>query len=451
MLYTSLVLLAVSSGAFAAPALSRRTNNDLLVMKFADVLEQMESEFYSQAIAKFQEPDFTTAGFTSSQIPLEQFSSIHADEQTHSTGLQAAIKSAGDMPVTTCKFSFDSVLGDVSTMAAVGRVVENVGVGAYLGAAHLISDPVLLTTAGSILTVEARHQTILNVLSSTGSAIPAAFDIALKPEEVLAIASPFISGCDLGITANPNLAVTNTGNVGPGTLLTFSSPAMNGSVSQESLFCQMIVGGAPVAIPLPLSQCIVPDGINGPVALFITNDVQPLANDVVNRASDKLVAGPTIAFIDTKPQMLGQLARSGITSGSGNSTDSASSVTRTVSPSEATSILEGASSTTIIGVSSVAPTSTATGASSTESAATASATDAASSSAGKSAATDGSGASGTATATASSPTASGGASNIFVGSSNGPNLYKGDTLGGVVIDGWSMVAMPSSSSSPNKN
>ena len=85
-------------------------------------------------------------------------------------------------------------------MAATARVVENVGVGAYLGAAHLVSDPQLLTAAGSILTTEARHQTMLNLLSGGGTAIPQAFDIALLPQQVLAIASPFISGCDLGIT-----------------------------------------------------------------------------------------------------------------------------------------------------------------------------------------------------------------------------------------------------------
>ena len=84
-------------------------------------------------------------------------------------------------------------------MAPIARVVENLGVGAYLGAAHLITDPALLTAAGSILTVEARHQTILNVLNN-GVSIPQAFDIALLPNEVLAVAGAFISGCDTGIT-----------------------------------------------------------------------------------------------------------------------------------------------------------------------------------------------------------------------------------------------------------
>lgn len=93
----------------------------------------------------------------------------------------------------------------------------------------------------------------------------------------------------------------------------------------------MLVGGLPCTISLPLSQCVVPQGINGPVALWITSDSQPLVNDPINRATDKLVAGPTIAFIDTVPQILGQLAR---TLGG-----SPPNVTSTITPDQATSIL----------------------------------------------------------------------------------------------------------------
>ncbi|KAG6897686.1 hypothetical protein C0992_012435, partial [Termitomyces sp. T32_za158] len=315
---------------------------------FADVLEQLENSFYSQAISKFQDSDFTTAGFSSSQIPIEQFKNIQSDEASHSQTLQAAIKSLGETPITGCNFDFSSVLNDVSTMAATARVVENVGVSAYLGGATLLTDPVLLDAAGSILTTEARHQTILNVLSGTGTAIPAGFDIPFTPSEVLAVASPFMSGCNVPIPANTPLSITNAGTVAPGTLLTFKASTLNGTIPDSSMFCQMLVGGASMSISLPFSQCVVPD-INGPVALFITSDGQPLLNNVRDRAQNNIVAGPTVAFIDTKPEVLGQLIRTG-----SNSTSQSTS-TLTISPSQAASIVSSAG-----GASGTGSTATAT-------------------------------------------------------------------------------------------
>lgn len=84
-------------------------------------------------------------------------------------------------------------------MVATARLVEYVGVSAYLGASSIVSDKDLLVTAAEVLTVEARHQTILNILIGA-TAIPQAFDMALLPPSVLAIASGFISGCTLPIT-----------------------------------------------------------------------------------------------------------------------------------------------------------------------------------------------------------------------------------------------------------
>ena len=95
----------------------------------------------------------------------------------------------------------------------------------------------------------------------------------------------------------------------------------------------MLVGGLPFTISLPLSKCAVPDGINGPVALFVTSDSQPLINNPRDRATDKLVAGPTIAFVDTKPQILGQLARS--------PPGAPPTVTSTVSPGQIKTLLSG--------------------------------------------------------------------------------------------------------------
>ena len=37
------------------------------------------------------------------------------------------------------------------------------------------------------------------------------------------------------------------------------------SLPLQELFCQMLVGGMPTSLPLPLDQCVVPEGIEGQV------------------------------------------------------------------------------------------------------------------------------------------------------------------------------------------
>jgi hypothetical protein len=416
---TAFIALSAPFLVSAAPArfYGKRSEADILVFKFADVLEQLETQFYQQAIDKFQDSDFIDAGFPDTQIPVEQFLQILEDESTHSVVLQAALRSWGEEPITSCAFNFDSALTDVATMAATARVVENVGVAAYLGAASLLTDPLLLTAAGSILTVEARHQTILNVLSGSGTAIPSAFDIALTPSEVLALATPFISGpCDLGVPANPVLSITNTGLVGPGTLLTFSADGLNGST--EGFHCQMLVGGAFATLSFPIEQCVVPD-INGPVALWITSDGQPLINNVRDRSTAQLIAGPTFAFIDTRPEVLGSLARSGADLPDIEESTS----TRTISPEEASSIIAGIGIQTQAADDSEA-TATATDFSAAEST---SADSAATSSAADASSTD-------------APDPANLEAAPAAGSPGGPSTFTGLSQdGAVTVNGWTNV------------
>ena len=56
--------------------------------EFADVLEQFESQFYQQALQKFQSSDFTAAGFVDAQVPIQQFTAIQSDEASHQTALE---------------------------------------------------------------------------------------------------------------------------------------------------------------------------------------------------------------------------------------------------------------------------------------------------------------------------------------------------------------------------
>ncbi len=100
----------------------------------------------------------------------------------------------------------------------------------------------------------------------------------------------------------------------------------------------MLVGGAPFSISLALDQCVVPADINGPVAIWVTSDDQPLNNNARDRGSNAIVAGPLIAFIDTKPESLGQLVRN---NGAGTPPPS----TSTMPPAQASSLLSSLSGT----------------------------------------------------------------------------------------------------------
>jgi hypothetical protein len=346
-----LVVVLLVSVVVSAVPLKRATDPATLqVLNFAFVLENLETEFYKQALSKFKSSDFSSAGFKSVDAVVEEITVIQSDEASHVTAIETIIVAFGSKPPSGCSFDFSAALTDVSTMVTIARVVENVGVGAYLGAAHLVQDPRVLTAAASIVTIESRHQTILNIFEAA-SPISQSFDLALLPNEVLAIAGSFIKGCDLGIPANPALTVTNKGTVTAGTSLSFSSPALNSST--KNFHCQMLAGGMPFSLSLPLSQCVVPQGLEGVVAIFITADDQPLNGGAVDRQSNAIVAGPVVTFIDIQIDSLGGLVRdkgkSG-SSGSGSSNSSSSSNSTSNSPPSSnsnSSVSSFASTTTV--------------------------------------------------------------------------------------------------------
>ncbi|WVW84033.1 hypothetical protein I302_106061 [Kwoniella bestiolae CBS 10118] len=293
-----------SAAVAAATAGNADASNDLTVVKFAALAESLEKRFYETALAKFDAQAFTDAGFLDGQGIFDQIQVITTDEATHLTVLQSVAQSLGGSTadVDSCTFSFDSALTDVKTFLATARVLEFVGIDAYIGGTTLIGDKSLLVSAAEITTVEARHNTVLNTLNG-GPSIPNAFDMVLTPQQVLSVAAPFVSGgCDpvaaLGLTPTPALTITNTEPAQPGTLLTFGGAGLDGK-DQAGLFCNMIIGGATESINLPIGECRVPEGLDGAVHLFITSSATPISANIVNQDASAFVAGPAIAFIDT--------------------------------------------------------------------------------------------------------------------------------------------------------
>jgi hypothetical protein len=118
----------------------------------------------------------------------------------------------------------------------------------------------------------------------------------------------------------------------------------------------MLAGGMPFSLSLPIDQCVVPQGLNGAVAIWITSDDQPLNGGVIDRQSNAIVAGPLMTFIDIEVDQISVLVRNKGSKGSNDSGSSSSSPgsdnssmssgmsssfasTTTVSPSDAAAII----------------------------------------------------------------------------------------------------------------
>jgi hypothetical protein len=164
--------------------------NEVEVLNYALTLEHLEATFYREAMARFTDQDFVALGFQPSV--REKLMAIAEHEASHVTTLTQVISSMGGEPVGEAAYDFGYATLQEFLMTAA--VIENLGVGAYTGAAqYLIENDDLLTAALTIHGVEARHAAYLNVVTG-GNPFPESFDAPVAPEDVLEMATPLIVG-----------------------------------------------------------------------------------------------------------------------------------------------------------------------------------------------------------------------------------------------------------------
>lgn len=188
--------------------------------------EHLESTFYKQGFAKFPASDFQALGLSDAQI--KSLMGVGQTEATHVSTLLSAISGAGAKPVEPCQYNFDAAFASAKTMVATARVLEAVGVSAYLGAAPLVNSSDVLTAAATIVTVEARHQAFIRVASGA-EPVPAAFDTPLGPRAVFTLAAQFIKSCpegsNLNIQAFPSISLQNPEQAAVGSNLKLADAA----------------------------------------------------------------------------------------------------------------------------------------------------------------------------------------------------------------------------------
>jgi hypothetical protein len=167
-------------GPFVRSALAAGGTSDVDILNFALTLEYLESTFYEEAKKKVK-----ASGELKPLISL-----LASDEKQHVEALEGTIKKLGGKPVAKPTFNFE--YSGTSGFLKLAETFENVGVGAYNGAAPAIKSKEVLGAAGSIVQVEARHAAAI-ALQNGKEPAPEAFDKALEEKEVLKDVEPFIA------------------------------------------------------------------------------------------------------------------------------------------------------------------------------------------------------------------------------------------------------------------
>ncbi|KAF2091305.1 hypothetical protein K490DRAFT_183, partial [Saccharata proteae CBS 121410] len=183
---------ALLSLAAAAPLEKRAlSDNDVAVLQLAHYLENLEYTLYSGGYDNFTDAQYTAAGFPAGF--RDGVGLTAQQEAIHRDTLASVLSSNGQMPLPACTYSFP--YSDPKTFVSLANMITTVGIGAYLGGAlDLMDSPDLLTTASSILTVEARHDSFLRA-GLGASPFPTPFDTSLTALWAYNLAHMFVVSC----------------------------------------------------------------------------------------------------------------------------------------------------------------------------------------------------------------------------------------------------------------
>jgi rubrerythrin len=154
---------------------------DLGIVGYALTLEYLEADFYKQAAA---------SGKLKGKI-LSVAKQFGDEEMQHVQALEAALKKAGGKLPAKPKGKFP--LKDQKSILKLAASVENLGSAAYLGQAGRIENKDILAAALSIHAVEARHASILNIVTGVDITPDGAFAKPADAATVLAKVNPFIA------------------------------------------------------------------------------------------------------------------------------------------------------------------------------------------------------------------------------------------------------------------
>ncbi|KAF9456181.1 ferritin-like domain-containing protein [Collybia nuda] len=204
--YAFVALSALSAPTWALPRSVKRDDtpaqpvtplvDDTAILNYALSLENLQSSFYTEALAKFDDQAFTQAGYPSST--RARYVMIGQHEQVYAAAINATL---GENATQPCNYTFPYT--DVSSFVNFSQLLEGVATSAYIGALPNITNSSYLAVAGSILATQARQSAWISSAVNNGSAWGGPFDTPLTPRQVLTLAAPFVSSCPSTNVAQP--------------------------------------------------------------------------------------------------------------------------------------------------------------------------------------------------------------------------------------------------------
>lgn len=183
---TEVVTDTVAAPPVVFPGVTLNFANDLGVLNFAFLLEQLEAAFYTAVASN---PAFANIFSANEQRVLTD---LRDHEIVHREFLRSAL---GTNAIQALTFNFSSVnFGSRLSVLNAARDLEDTGVGAYNGAARFLTASNFLILAGKIVSVEGRHAAAIRDLLAprTGNFAPSPFDPALQPAQVVGVVQPFV-------------------------------------------------------------------------------------------------------------------------------------------------------------------------------------------------------------------------------------------------------------------
>ena len=173
--------------AMAAPMPKPVSESDLEILNFALGLERLEAAFYAQIQGAQQERAFLN------ERMLGAAREIGANEIAHLQALETAIIDGGGTPAVAASYRFPSnVFISPVAFTWFAHTLEEIGIGAYLGAVGQIESGALRRAAASIYGSETRHAALLRSLGGFIIA-PRYFESPLSVEQVQGLIAPSVA------------------------------------------------------------------------------------------------------------------------------------------------------------------------------------------------------------------------------------------------------------------